>query len=48
MNAPRSDDPNAWTDEQLCEHIRAGGDPPEGDGVAALMAMLRDGAREER
>lgn len=36
--------PDAWTDDQLIEHIRNGGDPPPGDDVAALLAMLRDAA----
>lgn len=41
-------DPTTWTDEQLCAHIRDGGDPPPGDDVAQLLAMLRDGAQGHR
>lgn len=35
---------SATDDDALIEHIRAGGDPPEGDDVAAVLAMLRDAA----
>lgn len=34
-------DPAVDADDQLVDHISAGGDPPEGDGAAAALAHLR-------
>lgn len=39
---PLPDDPDAWTDDQLVEHIQRGGAAPEGDDVGRLLEMIRD------
>lgn len=36
--------PDDMTDDELIEHIRAGGAAPEGDDVGRLLEMLRDAA----